>query len=789
MFRREERPRRPTIPTSLYALAATVVVERAMLAEGEPWLDGAAGRLAAIGCVALLVASAPLARHRALCALLATVTLCAMVLSSLCLARQSACTEALRTSSIARWQFRVQSDPKEGTQGFRCRASAMREGGSWGDVWLVAAEELEAGTTIECVGRFAAPGDDDWSRSSRMQGVCGTVRVARVMRTLDPEGLSGLVLHVRRAVLRRLRPESSDERALIAGCVCGWRTDLAKRGVDELFSRCGAAHLVAVSGSHLAIVAGLVTSVLLRVRVRPGPRLCIIGLASGAFAVLCGAPPSALRACAMMVAAMVGNVAGRRSHALSGVCVVGLVMALVDPSVSGQLGFVLSVVSVGGLCIFAPYVAYLAQSVVPRLRSPRWLPQTVRRHVARTSSGLVQSASASLTAQLVTLPVVANAFGEVSLVGPLANMVVATPFALMVSVGMLAGVLCWVPWLGEAAILASELLAKVVLWALRLVDGLPIPMLQVGAGSLVPLACVVLLVAILVAWPRVSRRTLRLAALTALTATAVMLFRWRCLAPARMVVLDIGQGDAILVQDGASAVLVDAGPDDAVVEALSRRHVLHLDAVVVTHLHADHYAGIASLVGRVPCDEVIVARGVARHVRGELAQAVGSLCEGRLRETGYGDVLHVGGFALEVVSPAAEVDGSENAHSLEMLVRYERDGRTLTALLTGDAERDETGSALARGDLCDIDVLKVGHHGSEVSITEQQARALDPEVSVASAGEGNSYGHPNQACVEALEAAGSMFLCTKDVGDVELRPGTSGPEVNAGRTLLESAWL
>lgn len=100
------------------------------------------------------------------------------------------------------------------------------------------------------------------------------------------------------------------------------------------------------------------------------------------------------------------------------------------------------------------------------------------------------------------------------------------------------------------------------------------------------------------------------------------------------------------------------------------------------------------------------------------------------------------------------------------------------ALLTGDAEKDETAQVIAAGDAGDIDLLKVGHHGSAVSITAEEAALLRPEVSVASAGENNRYGHPRRECVVALESAGSLFLCTKDAGDVTVEPGEKGPAVS-----------
>ena len=215
--------------------------------------------------------------------------------------------------------------------------------------------------------------------------------------------------------------------------------------------------------------------------------------------------------------------------------------------------------------------------------------------------------------------------------------------------------------------------------------------------------------------------------------------------------------------------------------ALARQHVLHLDAVLITHLHDDHYGGVQALAGTMPCDEVIVADGVASQIAGGLDEACAVLTTNEPREIAYGDTLHVGRFSLRMIWPRCSVDGDENCDSIELLATFVVGGRSLCALLTGDAERDETGGCIGAGDVGDIDVLKVGHHGSEVSLTQEQANVLNPEVSIASAGEGNSYGHPSEECVATLEEAGSWFICTKDVGDVEVRPGAKGPIVSGAR--------
>ena len=107
-------------------------------------------------------------------------------------------------------------------------------------------------------------------------------------------------------------------------------------------------------------------------------------------------------------------------------------------------------------------------------------------------------------------------------------------------------------------------------------------------------------------WPRPSRRAAAVALSCCTVVCVATYLSWRLLAPARVVVLDVGQGDAILVQDGARALLVDTGPNDAVLEALTRNHVMHLDAVLVTHTDSDHAGGLDDLVGLVPVDRVIL---------------------------------------------------------------------------------------------------------------------------------------------------------------------------------------
>ncbi len=771
--------RRPAIPTLLYALACTLITERAVLVEGRPWV-GVSGKVA-IGIAAMLLVLCIFVHQvRTVGSLIAASLAVDLVVASLCLLRQESVAVALGSTHVSDWTFEVEEDSKETSRGYRCRAQARCEGMPSGSVWLVSDEAYDFGTCLRCTGRFQRLSDNEWGQTSRVQGICGTVNAKRITEACSVQGLRGMVCWVRRALLEAIDPCRDDARALVAGCLCGWRLELRAKGLQDLFGRCGASHLVAVSGGHLAIMAGMLDATMRKARFRPLARALVTAIASGLFVFMCGMPASALRAWVMATASLAGGLLGRRTHSLSGVCAAGLVMALAEPALSGSMSFLLSIASVIGLCVYGAYADYAIRALVPQRMIPRFVPNRAKRTLRAISTGLRQSIATSVVAQVVTLPFVASAFGETSLAGPVANAIVAVPFSAMQACGAAAGAFMWMPPVRDAFFFGANGCACVTLGVLRAVDAMPLPVLRT-ADAKIPWACVVFLVSLLVVWPKVSQKWIRVIVVSAFCAMTIVAARWRLFAPARITVLDVGQGDAILVQDGASAVLVDAGPDDAVLDALARAHVVHLDAVIVTHLHDDHYGGVASLAGRVDCGHVIVAKGVREHMGTEAGDAIHGLVDDDVMEVGYGDVIHVGSFCMRVVSPVTEVDGDENAESLVLLATYAQGERGLTALLTGDAEQDVLDQVLRRGDLYDIDVLKVGHHGSEVSITREQACKIDPEVSVASAGIDNKYGHPREECVMALREAGSEFWCTKDVGDVEVRPGKEDVEVRLQR--------
>ncbi|MDP8904635.1 MAG: ComEC/Rec2 family competence protein, partial [Chloroflexota bacterium] len=470
-------------------------------------------------------------------------------------------------------------------------------------------------------------------------------------------------------------------------------------------------------------------------------------------------------------------------------------MLLAEPAVVGDIGFQLSLAATAGLLAWARPLADATR---------RFLP-------ARTPALMVDGLAVSLAAQAATLPLVLFHFGRLSPVAPLANLL-ATPLvapamitaaaALAVSalVGLglpplllapftLAGALGVGGLIGVAQLSASLPLASI---------GLPPPLDLVGALLATGLVAL-LLRRTARASPRpppsasVERR--RTDARTAPTsrysralaagvaALAVVVFALGGAKPdgrLHVTVLDVGQGDAILLEGAAGGrILVDTGPDpdrllgllDARLPAWDRR----IDLVVLSHPHEDHVAGLALLLDRYRIGG-IAEPGMVGLGPGDAAY------RRRLAELGRqttiltaGDRIDLDGARIDVRwplpgrVPLRPADGGQSVNNISTVLDVTFGERRL--LLTGDVEEQIDPQLLGHGLAADgrpLDVLKVAHHGSATATTDAFVQRLQPSVAIISAGWGNPYGHPSPRTVERLEQAGAKLFRTDLDGSVEI---------------------
>lgn len=244
-------------------------------------------------------------------------------------------------------------------------------------------------------------------------------------------------------------------------------------------------------------------------------------------------------------------------------------------------------------------------------------------------------------------------------------------------------------------------------------------------------------------------------------------------------VLDVGQGDAIFIEaPGGRQVLVDGGPDAAVIARLGEIMPFwdrSIDLVVLTHPHADHLDGLLAVLERYGVGMVLesgVNHSIPEYAEWRSEVRIRGIPRMAARR---GQAIRLGGGAeLVVLAPVRSYDGAtvRNIHDAAVvtMLSFARS----TSLLMADAELPVERELLATGDDLGVEMLKVGHHGSKTSTSAAFLDAVQPRFAVISSGRANRYGHPTQAVLDRLGAAGVQVFRTDQEGTVTFVSDSNG---------------
>jgi competence protein ComEC len=596
-----------------------------------------------------------------------------------------------------------------------------------------------------------------------------------VERVGDPPWAAALAARVRRAVEQAhaaaaaaagrdaaTGPGLGLVRALVladAGAVPeGWRRGLRRSGL---------AHLLAVSGLHVGLVAA--TALLLAAPLPWRGRL-LVGLAAVAgYLLLAGPRPALLRAALMALLAVVALLGERTPSAPNALAVAVALLVLQRPALVTDLGFRLTATATAGIVLLGPCLERGWRRRGREGRAPSGWPG------GRAAEAVVRALAATVAAQLASLPVAAPSFHLVSLTAPLGNLVAVPWTALTLAAGLGWSLLALLdPRPAAACLPLLDLLAAPFGWPAA---GSPAAWGTVPAVA--PVVASSLLAAAVAAW---AARPLRRAALLLVAAALLPAWRWgdggpRAHGGIELVIFDVGQGDAILLRDGDGAVLVDGGGwprgdlgGRVLLPALAHEGVTELRAVVLTHGDRDHCGGLVDLASYMSLGEVWLGAGQPPGEGCATELTAAAATQGaRVRRVAAGDRARLGRWRIRVLHPpAGERPARDNDASLVLLA----EARGRRVLLAGDLEARGEGALVGRwGDGLRAEVLKVAHHGSGGSSGAGFLAAVGARLALVSAGAGNPYGHPAPAALARLSRGRSAVLRTDRDGCLHLAWG------------------
>lgn len=679
------------------------------------------------------------------------------------------------TGAFAEYRGRIDAIEARGG-GVRVRSGALylsiaEESG----VPFAVGQTIVASGTLQEIKAPTNPGEFDYRSYCRARGVTHRmqVRTYRAEGRADPLGEGLRVLRIRAA--ERLQQNCPAEvSAYLGALLLG-----DKQGLSEDFyaryRRNGLAHLLAISGLHTGFL-GLALYRLLR---RMGAGLWASALSAalflGFYALLTGADTGVLRSGLMLGLGFLALCLGRSYDLRSAASLALFLLLLRSPLQLFQCGFQLSF-----LAVFA--IGGPGQALVRRYAAKRKL-----------LAALLQS----LTVFLVTLPVIAYWFFSLPPYGILLNLALIPMTGFMLFLGLLTlAAASLVPPLAALPALFLECGLALQNALCALAECLPFHRLLIGRPRLWQLLlyslflclCFGLLLDKVPRRGKVSEKQFR-RALTfgAAFAAALSLLPLRSRVP-RIWLLDIGQGDAIVIEQGSRCITIDGGstsrPDcgKRILEPfLESRALGTVDAAFLTHADRDHTNGIVYLTSRasaIRLRRVILTAAAESDPRyAELKTALCERPETELSYMGAGDVY--GNFIC--LWPRRDALPAEtNEQSLLLLFRA--NGKR--CLFTGDAgteseekllsELNAPGHETERAALSEIYLLKVGHHGSRSASSEDFLELLSPECALISCGRGNSYGHPHAEAMERLHRHAGQVHSTANEGALSVELHAAG---------------
>ena len=568
-----------------------------------------------------------------------------------------------------------------------------------------------------------------------------------------------LIMPVRRRILEYFdRAIGGREGEFLKGLVLGIRTGMAPE-VREAFVNAGVAHILAVSGSNVAVIAAFLWAILTLLRIPGALRDALVASGIIYYMVLTGSQPPVVRATIMALIVMAGRRMERPVSAMNSLGVAGLVILLLEPGQLFDVGFQLSFSAVLAIVVLYDRSASFFRQLSPRTRT------------GRAMRAILALVAVSLVATLGTLPLTALHFERVSVIGLLANIVVVPASGISVVLG-LAGVVAdpVSAWAGEAYAALNSILLH---WTLRftmLAGSSPVAVVHTAGWSLLSLLGILsaLLCILYLGTPWAGRMLIM-----ALGWWNLALFSPHAgMSPTpqgvlRVIFVDVGQGDCALIQfPGGEVIAIDAGErtpgldqgERTILPLLRRLGIETIESVLLSHPHRDHIGGFPALASGMSVARAYCSAEGAWPSRWQLDPL------------GAGDFLTPApGVRLYVLWPPrpGQTGGTRpgGANDLSLVLRLQY-GRT-ALLFTGDIEESVEERLVSRyGEFLRSQVLKVPHHGAATGCGERFLSMIGANDAVISVGRGNRFSHPSEEALQRLRASGARLWRTDCGGAV-----------------------
>ena len=580
-----------------------------------------------------------------------------------------------------------------------------------------------------------------------------------------------------------------EEAGILEAMVCGETSELSG-DIKELYQAAGISHVLVISGLHISLLALAVAGILRRLGF-PMPVWVIlsVGVLAG-YGILIGQPTTAVRALLMFFVLQGARLLGRSYDLLSALAFAGILMLLDNPDLILDGGCRLSFCAVIGVGWYVSEKNKIFRSIGEKEKRKN----RGKGGKGSSAGAILENIRAGWYLWLFTLPVMLDTFYQVSVVGLLWNLVAIPLLPVIIASGGLGVVLAgWNIFLGSLAGSPAYGMLQLYQEIGNISEKLPVGMWTPGQPSKPVIAGYYLVIFLLVLVEKqLIKREKRWKIFPGMELCSMLLLLLLMAHPwqqrEKITFLDVGQGDASLLQSGGQTLLLDGGSTSqknvgtyVILPYIKQQGISCLEAVVLTHTDQDHINGVTEVLdegkkGWLTVKNLMYPYWMEGTEQGKqlkkLAEEAGASC----RKIRAGDRLTIGKAEAVVLYPKEQEKIAEpNAGSLVLFWKWEG----VRAMFTGDLPEEKERELLQNLPACEI--LQVGHHGSATSTCREFLEQVQPSLAVISCAMKNRYGHPSPDTVDRLKKTGCEIRYTMKSGAITIR--------KRGREILVTEYL
>lgn len=630
-------------------------------------------------------------------------------------------------------------------------------------LYVDAAEQLKIGNKISAVGKmskFIKPGNlgqfNEWAyyKTLRIDYKIFVKQYRIKDNSYDP--LDHRLFQLRQRITQVYQNLLNEKEAgLISAMLLGEKS-LLEEDINALYQRNGASHLLVISGIHIHFIGTLIFGLLRLARMNHLAASSITTIFLYCYGLMTGFGVSTNRAVVMMVIGLFAKVIGRTYDVLTALAISALLILVQSPMQIYNAGFLLSYGAVIGIAFVADAFRQFMEA--------QWDLKGLK-----LINGFVLSFNISFSVNLVTFPIILYYFYEVPLYSVFLNILIVPLSSLLILLPILGALGGSIHLLaGRFLIGGASFILKVYEALCKFFENLPESVQIMGKPTILQLSIYYML--LLIGLYLIKKYKDKKYLLFVCLLFGIIIVR----PPQRdleITFLDVGQGDGIFIRTPTNTTyLIDGGSSDVsgvgkyrIITFLKAKGIRKVDYAIMTHTDKDHISGLVELIeSSRQKNGIAIEHLVLPHIEAidEVYISLVQLAEKQGIKVVYiekGDVLKDGRMRITCLHPYLDfMPESKNAYSTVLSLEY----GAFKALFTGDLEGEGEIEVLHSPYLLDYNILKVAHHGSKNSTSQEFLEKIKPEIAVISCGKGNSYGHPSVELVERLKEAGSQIYNT-----------------------------